>query len=104
MVTESTPTHYARLERVDTYVLRGEGFDAIPSDAIGVWSLDNDNPLAQRGTSNVEGIFDIVSKTDTEMTLAVRSPNPHNSPSYLGAILSPDRETIYWMNNTRPLS
>jgi hypothetical protein len=44
----------------------------------------------------------IESRTDNEITFAAGEAAEH-VPLYLGAILSADRSTVYWVNNTRPL-
>lgn len=37
------------------------------------------------------------------MVLEQRIQYQAGSNTYLGAIVSPDRQTIYWVNNTQPL-
>lgn len=65
--------------------------------------MSNGNPLGNRYSQDDFVVFDIVSKTDDEMTLRCRELITHGAPVYFGAILSNDREEIYWVNTTRPL-
>lgn len=83
--------------------MRGVNFDMIPGDAIGVYSGNNQEPLGWLNNPNDWAFFDILSKTDNEMELRAKSISSHGGASYLGAIVSADKETIYWINNTRPL-
>jgi hypothetical protein len=48
-------------------------------------------------------LFDITNKSNREMALRQRNEYTHSSPSYLGAIVSQDRQTIYWVNRTKPI-
>lgn len=45
----------------------------------------------------------IRTKTNTEMELELGTMVEHGMSNYLGAIVSNDRETIYWVNDTKPL-
>lgn len=48
-------------------------------------------------------VLNITSKTPSEMTLTTGVSHNYTVPRYLGAILSNDRTTVYWVNNTAPL-
>lgn len=63
----------------------------------------NDNPLQFRYTTEGTQMYGIDSKTDTLMEMSQVITSQHGLNVYLGAILSADRETIYWINDTEPL-
>lgn len=81
-------------------MLSGLNFDLIPNDAVGIVALDNNNPLYYQHAV-AQYTFPIVRKTDTEIELSNSTTMNHDS--YLGAIVSSDRETVFWVNETRPL-
>lgn len=102
MVTEISPTYYAAGRYKLRFVLRGAGFDAIPDDAVAVPSQYNDRPLVNRNVTDPDVLMVIESRTENEIVFsAAREANLHEG--YLGSILSNDRETIYWVNETKPL-
>lgn len=104
VVTEISPNYYAAGEAPTTYVLRGEYFDQIPSNAVGIKSYKNEDPLMYLHTVNAAIEYKIREMTDSTITLRVRNPEfVQTEPSYLGVIVSSDRNTIYWVNNSRPL-
>lgn len=103
MVDEISPSYYAAGEQVGNFVLKGSNFDKLPADAVGVIANDNDRPLYFVGTATDTQTFEIVSKTATTLEVAQVTTSSHSLPIYLGAIVSADRETIYWVNNTKPL-
>lgn len=75
----------------------------IPSNALGVIALQNDAPDVYKDTDRQDWLFDIVEKTSTTMTLRQKVDAGHEVVTYLGAIVSADRQTTYWVNNTKPL-
>lgn len=81
----------------------GAGFSAIPGDAIAVWAISNDAPLAYRDTQETAQTFDVVVNSDNELTCIPRAVYVHTVPVYVGAILSADRSEVLWVNETRPL-
>lgn len=83
--------------------LEGVNFDQIPSDAVGVMSEFNNDPLNRKDTTSPIYVLNIVEKTGNRMILRAGGSADHSTPFYLGAILSADRETIYWVNETKPL-
>lgn len=86
-----------------SFELIGSGFDDIPNDAIGVSAIDNDNPLEFLQNTNPSGLVSIAEKTQNRMTFTQSTEYVHTYGAYLGAIVSADRNTIYWVNNTKPL-
>lgn len=103
MVSRISPTYYALHERNTDYLLEGHRFDDIPSNAVGLFADDNDAPLGHLGSSVQAYYYDITAKTDTAMNLVARDPKDVLPANYLGAIVSNDGSTVYWVNNSRPL-
>lgn len=85
------------------YILFGSGFSGIPDNAVGILARANDNPLEFIETDNPINLFSISQKTDTQLTMSPVQLITHTIDSYLGAIVSEDRQTIYWVNDTNPL-
>lgn len=74
----------------------------IPEGAIVIYSSHNDEPLMWRYRQDaaysapIEVVNDnMIQFEGIEVQFAV--------PVYVGAILSANRQTIYWVNNTQPL-
>lgn len=86
-----------------SYELHGSGFDSIPANAVGIVALNNDEPLEYINTTNEGGLVRIGEKTQNRITLTQQQQYYHSIATYLGAIVSADRQTIYWMNSTKPL-
>lgn len=85
------------------YVLLGSGFDSIPGDAVGVTAADNNDPLAGKDNDSPGWLYEIQTKNDNQIVLHQVAEATHNIPTYLGAIVSADRQTVYWTNDTEPL-
>ena len=85
------------------FELTGRGFSGIPDDAVGVWSDDNGNPLVYRDSNLPYNRSVIVAKDDRQITLQYTETHQASVPRDLGAIVSADRQTVYWVNETRPL-
>ena len=83
--------------------MQGSGFSMVPNDAVGVWAISNDDPLAFRNSQDNANTFDVIVGSDNLLTCVPRVLYTHSVPNYLGAILSADRQTVYWVNETRPL-
>ena len=98
-----SPNYYASGVVTSDYVLSGDNFNNIPADAIGIYAIDNDNPLANRYSDTEWFLFDIVEKSNNTMRMKNRNPVAHSDANYLGAIVSSNRNTVYWVNNDRPL-
>lgn len=84
-------------------MLNGVNFDLIPSNAVGIVASDNNNPLQNRDAESGDRLYSIVEKTSNTMRMVLRATSSHVLNVYLGAIVSSDRETVYWVNNTKPL-
>ena len=84
-------------------VLRGRGFSEIPDDAIGIGATSNADPLQNIATTNAVLLLQIAKKTDITMKMTQDGKHGHVNAVYLGAIVSADRQTVYWVNNTQPL-
>lgn len=103
MVYGIWPTYYADGRYKADMVLRGFNFGLIPSDAIGVLSDDNERPLMNRNTQRASDMVAVGQINGYMMTLTQAEEHTHANRMYLGAILSADRQTVYWENTTRPL-
>lgn len=100
MVLEIEPTFYAAGKYYVRFELHGHGLSNIPSNAVGVWATDNNDPLASRETPYP---MTILEKNDELLVIGQSYDSSHATPFYLGAILSPDRQVVYWINDTKPL-
>lgn len=85
------------------FQLSGENFDKMGSEIVGVLATENGDPLHNRDSVNEAILVHEISRTKTTLLLAATMENHYSFPYYLGGILSADRETVYWENNTRPL-
>lgn len=103
MVNSIRPTYYAQGFHKADFVLEGTNFQLIPLDAIGVLSTDNDNPLINRNTNNPDNIVPITMLSPFGLTLEQDAIHNRSYNVYLGTIISADRQTVYWENNTKPL-
>lgn len=103
MVNEITPTYYARGESLRNVTLNGFGFELIPGDAIGILSSSNDDPKENLDTQDNYMLYDIISQTQNKIVLKEKVSASADEDSYLGCIVSPDRQTVYWENTTKPL-
>lgn len=102
MVEDISPSYYAAGNYRIRFTVTGRGFDNLPSDVVGTISFYNDDPLRFRYETGPNFYCTIISKSNSEIVLAAAGAVEH-SALYLGAILSNDRETIFWINETRPL-
>lgn len=66
-------------------------------------AYDNNDPLVYKNAQDSERLYRITEKTENEMKLVQITSSPHSVPTFLGAIVSTERQTIYWVNNTKPL-
>ena len=103
MVSRISPDYYAAEAVVGDYTVEGIGFGVIPDTAIGIVADHKGKPLEYLDTELPQYIFDIVTKSDSEIFLRQRLTRYHSLNNYLGAIVSADRETIYWTNTADPL-
>lgn len=85
-------------------ILTGRGFGIIPDDAIGIGATRNEDPVQFVSSTNEALLMTIAEKNENRMQMTQAAQYTHNLPVYLGAIVSPDRQTVYWVNRTRPLS
>lgn len=98
-----SPNYYAPGVENIRYELNGVHFGMIPNDAIGVLADGNNAPLAYIDTPYDSLLFSISDKTENRMVLTQNTTGSHGSNTYLGAIVSSDRQTIYWINDSKPL-
>lgn len=88
---------------VNEYRVLGKGFNLIQAGSLGVYALDNENPKQYLDTNNNNYLFNFIYVSQTEAILRAKTPMAHGSDNYLGCIVSSDRQTTYWTNETRPL-
>lgn len=103
MVSEIVPTYYAAGTGTFRTELRGTGFSLIPSNAVAIISESNDYPMGYQHTSNQKYIFPITVIDSQTAVVEYQNALHFDNPIYVGGIVSEDRETIYWVNETRPL-
>ena len=84
-------------------MVEGYGFPLIPENAWVILSDDNDNPLKYANVSANDYRMIIHDKTATSMRMEQFFGTLNLGPSYLGAILTPDRTEVIWVNDTKPL-
>lgn len=101
-MTAVTPSYYeGQSEAIDyRFEIRGDRFTNLPSDAIAYLSDRNNNPehfFREYPSRYVE-----LSVIDNQNAIATGVAQ-YAIPVYLGVICSRDRQTIYWVNETRPL-
>ena len=99
---EVTPTFYASGTHALNFTFKGRGFSNVPSDAVVITSFQNNTPLMYRYETDNVSVLPVTIVDDNTLT-AVGGEHEYGTRRYPGAILSNDRETIYWVNNTRPL-
>lgn len=97
------PAYYAAGNYKHRYTIVGGGFGEIPDNAIAIPSTENDNPLQLKDTQNPASLMRIVSKTENTIVFEATEAAFHVAPAYIGAILSADRSTEYWINMSRPI-
>lgn len=85
------------------YSLSGTGFALIPEGSIGIISGNNNDPLQFLNDLTENRIYDITKLDEVTAVLSQRVEYLYGSATYLGAIVSPDRTQIYWVNDTKPL-
>lgn len=84
------------------FVVTGRNLLGIPSDAVAIPSADNDTPTAYINVDRPDFTGLIVEQTNTMIKFSASESNVHDR-GYLGCIVSADRQTIYWINESRPL-
>lgn len=77
--------------------------DLIPDNAIGLMSYDNNDPLQYLNDTRGQHLYEVSRKAFGELVMDVITGIQLGSPCYLGAIVSEDRQTIYWKNETEPI-
>lgn len=102
-MTSISPNYYAGGSYKRDFILEGVNFSMVPSNAIGLIATDNNNPLELIEATSPAVILSVGQNTDTAMSLLNDSSHTLNEPSYLGAIVSNDRQVVYWVNQSRPL-
>ena len=102
MVYSISPNYYAAGENIAEFELIGGGFDLLPDDAIGNISENNNNPLDNLAAGGAYYHPAIIERTDKRIVFRGVSHN-YPRPYYLGAIVSSDKQIIYWRNESSPI-
>lgn len=103
MVQSVNPNYYAAGVEFTTYELTGSGFLSIPQGAVGILALDNDEPMHHRNSMVPGQLFNINVVSDS-LAYAVCSVSLARSvATYLGGIVTENRQVDVWVNNTKPL-
>lgn len=103
MVDYISPNYYASGNHRAVFTLEGFNFELIPANAVGVIALANDHPLEYRYTQDVAKVVPITQHERFELTLEQDAVYYHSYRMYLGAIVSEDRQTVYWINERQPI-
>lgn len=74
----------------------------MPKSAIGVSSLYNDRPMANRYDKRDISLLDLEIVSDNIIIATARVESYH-STNYLGGIVTKDRNQIIWENDSAPL-
>lgn len=104
MVFNIAPAYYASITDVRArFVLSGSGFEDLPSDAVGLVSTSNNDPLREINSTLTSVILPLDVLSNTSLIAEHAEIHSIRVPFYVGAIVSADRQTIYWVNDTKPL-
>lgn len=98
-VSSFAPGYYASGGYELAFDLIGDGFDLLPQDAVAVPMSIGGDPLQYRYIQDTGVVMRLVSATTTTASFATGVTASH-SASTIGAILSADREKVYWVNET----
>lgn len=99
MVDEINPNYYADGELNTGFNLVGNNFNDIPANAIGLFARHLDNKLEFRYTINESLLYRIADKTNETMRLESYEPTTQHARNFLGAIVSKDRNIVFWIND-----
>lgn len=75
----------------------------MPANAVGLYAIDNDEPLAYKDTDMSQLIFDLTVVDDNNCIATCRDARTHLQANYLGCIVSADRTEVIWTNTNKPL-
>ena len=104
MVNEITPTYYASGNFNGVFELSGTKFELIPNDAVLVMSNDNDDPMKFKDRLDFSNfISNLETRSEGYLKYSQIESYDHGTPCYAAIIVSPDRNTVYWVNTTKPL-
>lgn len=104
MVTKITPPYYAADSQGPLeFTLEGVNFNLIPNDAVGVLADHNNNPLEYKDTTFEAYKMGVEHTEDGKIVVTNGYSSIYTTAKFLGAILSADRQTVYWVNETNPL-
>lgn len=78
------------------------GLDSLPDDVVAVPMTSNAEPLRYQQSTNPNIVMTLREKTHFKLVFSANEASSHSASS-IGAILSQNREEVYWVNDTNPL-
>lgn len=103
MVREFSPTNYAPGTFAFEFELLGNGFNLLPDDVVGVPMSDNGNPSYYRYDNSAVNVMNVIERSNNRIVMRAAESSPHGRITSIGMLLSNDRSTVYWINDTRPI-
>lgn len=97
-----TPNYYAAGVYRMEFEVTGSNLNAIPNDAVAIPSFSNDDPQQLISTDYPDLLGVMVERSSERLVFRAHQESSH-AAGYLGCIVSSDRQTVYWINETRPL-
>lgn len=97
------PVYYAAGSYTARFEVNLRSIEYLPEGAIAVMSNRNENPTRYVGEVSNPNDVPISSIEGNVVVFEQPSSHQHNSPCYLGCIITADRSQVLWVNNTRPL-
>ena len=98
-----SPSYYASAQSVREAHLYGQKMFNLPSDAVGIRSNSNDDPLVQLYMTGERYTYELQVVNDNEIVAALAVDASSSQPTYFSAIVSRDRTRVYWQNETKPI-
>lgn len=104
-VSSITPAYYAINASVSEFVFTGSGFLTLPQSCVVPIARSNDTPLENQYSTNHRYFMVLSVESDTlaRATYPDGISQQFSYALYAGAIVSPDRDIVFWQNETRPL-
>lgn len=85
------------------YDFNVELVDVDPTQLVAVVMYDNNNPLQERYSEETYSVLPFYAYNDGVLSFQWGVTGSISIPYSVGAIMSLDRETIYWVNETKPI-
>ena len=75
----------------------------LAADAIGIIGINNNNPLEKKDANVARYLLQLNIMSNTMLTATFASPHTMEEAAFLGGIVQDSRQTVVWVNNTKPL-